>query len=326
MRTASPAAALHAPPLSPAPPLGFDTELAFFAWLLNGRADEDAAYGRPERQAVMRLDALMADTAMHKRLLPRAPSVLPQLLARLRDPATTLPALVEQISRDVTLVAEVVRMANGALYRRREAVVELSHAIRLLGVEGLRVAIARAVLQPLIDVRDSAFMAECARRLWSHADKKAQLCATLAAAHGLEPFDSYLLGLAHDAAWSAVLRSLDDAPGAAHWAIGTEFVAALALRRDRLFGLIVAQWKLSADSVAAATTIAQHGLSQANTAQATLLTDSDALASLLCLGADSPAHGNATAQRLLDHGGPAVKAVYAALRDLGETASAQALH
>jgi HD-like signal output (HDOD) protein len=321
---ASSVAVMDKPPEGQAVLPGVSLEAEFVGWLMETRVDANATPGPHEARALSRLDTLIADAAAHKRLLPRSAAVVPQLLARLRDPATTLATLEKQISRDVTLVAEVVRMANGSLHARHDAVVELAHAIRLLGTEGLRVAIARAVLQPLIDVRGSDFLGRCTQRLWSHADKKAQLCAAMAKAQGLAPFDGYLLGLVHDAAWSAVLRELDSLLVARSLVLGTAFVAALALRRDRIFAIIAAQWQLGADSLTAAALIARLGLRQTVGASAQLLIEGDDLASLQCLGVDGAL--GPTCQHLLANCAPQVQAVFAALLEAGNAAAPLPLH
>ena len=226
-------------------------DLEFLAWLAKGTEFVVAPAGSRERAALRHLDRVIADEASHQRLLPRAAAVIPPLLARLRNPSLALAELSQHVSRDVTLVAEVVRMANSPFYRRGELVVELDHAIRLLGVDGMRRAIARALLKPLIDARGGRLVTCSATRLWDHSDKKAQLCAALAAGVGIEPFEAYLAGLAHNAVWSAMLRAMDEVDGEPPWHLSPAFVTALGGRRDRLFAVVARQWQL-ADSVSRA--------------------------------------------------------------------------
>jgi HDOD domain len=303
-------------------------EPVLLAWLTHGHPDVNAldhaqkvaqtqdTLASEEKQALARVDRLIADPVAHKRLLPRTAALVPQLLARLRDPHTDLPTLQQQVARDVGLVAEVLRMANGSLYAKQEAVVALDHAIALLGTDGLRVAIARTLLQPLIEAREEQSLAACMQRLWLHADKKAQLCAALVKAQGLPAFDGYLLALAHDAAWSAALRCVHGAHATASCSFHPGYVSALALRRDKLFAIIAVQWQLGPGSLAAAAAIGKLGLGQAPGALPQLLSNADSLASILCLG---PARANEqTRQRLLGFlsVSPAqVQAVFAALQD-----------
>lgn len=264
-------------------------DLEFLAWLLQSPAAATAPLAVREQQALLQLDRLVADPDAHAHLLPRAAAVVPPLLARLRDPSTALSDLSQLVARDITLVAEVIRMANSAYYRREEAVVELGHAIQVLGIEGLRNTIARVVLKPLIDARGGELLARSAKRLWEHTDRKSQLCAAVARGNGFDAFDAYVLALAHNAAWSVTLRTLDTVDDQAPWCVGIAFAAALARRRDHLLAVIARQWQLPGSVVEVAAEVGQRGLA-ADASQPVLhLYAGDRLASSLCI------HGGARA-------------------------------
>lgn len=286
-------------PIPPAAPLAApaDADLAFFAWLVQRPVDAQVLPGAREHQALLQLDRLVADTGAHGALLPRAAAVIPQLLASLRRESSSLARLLQQVSRDVTLVAEVVRMANSPYYRRAEVVVELEHAIRVLGVDGLRSAIARAVLKPLFEVRSGELVTRSADRLWEHTQRQAQLCAVLARSKGLDSFEGYLMGLVHNAAWSTVLRAMEGVAGEQPWGLGPAFVAELGLRRDRLFGVIAQRWQLTDNLTQTAADVARQGLASAASPQGQLLYMGNRLASLLC--DEDTAGAEATAQELL---------------------------
>jgi HD-like signal output (HDOD) protein len=257
-------------------------DIAFFAWMVGRPADPLAPPGLRERRALRQLDRLVADTAAHGSLLPRGAAVVPQLLARLRSEASSAPELSQHVSRDITLVAEVIRMANSPYYRREAEVVEVEQAIRVLGVDGLMNAVARALLKPLIDARGGELAASGAKRLWEHTDHKAQLCAALAHSKGLAPFEGYLLGLVHDAVWSIVLRTMDRVEADRPWRLSAAFVAGLALRRDRLFGVVARTWQLTDNLTRVASEVAQRGLAGSSSAPVLLLFAGDRLASLIC--------------------------------------------
>ena len=164
----------------------------------------------------------------------------------------------------MTLVVEVIRMANSAGYRRGAAVVELEHAVRLLGVDGHRFAMGRAMLKPLMDPRSGALSAHCARRLWQLSDSKARLSAATARGLGWEPFDGHLLRLAHNAVWSVVLRALDTAqPEATAWHFSAVFLRKLSARRDRLFQVLAQQWQLPQALSEVADEVAERSLAAA---------------------------------------------------------------
>jgi HD-like signal output (HDOD) protein len=283
-------------------------DLAFFAWMVGGTAEAQAPLGAREHRALQHLARLTADPGAHPSLLPRTAAVVPQLLARLRAESSSLTDLSQQVSRDVTLVAEVVGMANSAYYRRQEAVVGLEQAIRVLGVDGLRSAIARVVLRPLIDTRGGDLVGRSAARLWEHTDRKAQLCAALARSQGLAPFDAYLLGLVHNAAWTAVLRAMDSVEGDSPWCIGTDLVVALRAWRDRLFALIARQWQLPGNLTPVAAELVLRGLAADASPALLHLYAGDRLASLRC-DADQQ-RAAALAEPLLAAAGESVRACY----------------
>lgn len=126
---------------------------AFLAWMTQCDLDPAAPLGEREQRVLQRLAARVADPTTHASLLPRAAGVVPALLARLRSDSSSLGELADHVSRDPTLVAEVVAMANSAFYRRERPVMELSHSIQMLGVGGLR----------------AASPAWCSSRWWMHA-------------------------------------------------------------------------------------------------------------------------------------------------------------
>ena len=286
-------------PAADTPEAHADLELGLLAWLAEGTLFAVGPAGQAEHALLRQLDALIDDTAAHERLLPRAAAVVPPLLARLRSPTLALPDLVQQVSRDVSLAAEVIRCANSAHYRRETAVVELEQAIRLLGVEGLRGAIARAVLKPLIAPRGGRSSAAAAR-LWEHSDRKSQLCSLLAPAQGIEPFAACLAGLAHNAVWPALLRALDQSHGGRPWQLCPAFALALATRRDRLFAIVAREWQLDEVLVAP---LAPSALR--------LLAHGERLAWLLCM--PDRTRATALAEPLLREAAAPVRAAYAAM-------------
>ena len=314
-------AASRASRAAPIAPVQWDTavltdgqtrvDLTFFCWLVQRPADEHAPLGARERQALQQLARLASDSGAHAGLMPRAAAVVPHLLARLRAEAVSLSDLSQHVSRDVTLVAEVIAMANSAYYRREVPIVDLEYAIRVLGVEGLRSAIARVVLKPLIQARGGELVGCSAKRLWEHTDKKAQLCAAMARSKGLDSFDAYLLALIHNAAWNAVLRAMDGVAGDQPWHFSAALVAALRPCRDRLFALITRQWQLPGTLACVADEVARRGLAAGASMPVLHLHAADRLASLLCCYDQSSA--GAMAEGVLAVAGDSVRECHQAL-------------
>lgn len=260
-----------------------DLGVAFFAWLVAIPEQGSAQPGSRESRALQRLDRIAADPAAQQSLLPRAAAVVPQLMGRLRDASVSLTELSQYVSRDMTLVAEVIRTANSAFYRRGEPVVELDHAIRSIGILGLQSTVARTVLKPVFDGRGGELVTRSTKRLWEHTERKAELCTVLMRCEGIDPLEGYLAGLVHNAVWSAVLRAIDGVAGGGNWVFNTPIVRALETRRDRLFEIIAKRWQLSDGLTQLAADVAQRGLASAASAQGRLLYTADRLASMLCV-------------------------------------------
>jgi hypothetical protein len=235
-----------------------DLQRPFFEWLV-GHPALDTSLHDSERQLLAQLDAVIASDTSRNALLPRAPAVIPQLMNSLRDEAQSTEALAQRVARDPHLVAEVIRLANGAQTRGGAPVVDLAEAIGRLGTEGLRRAISRVVLKPMFDGHADSLSARCAARLWQHSEAQATACQQEAVARGLAPFDGYLTGLMHDIGWSAALRAIDRSEGGAPKHFSSAFIKKFEARRERLFALLVMPWQLSAGLTALGAEMLEHG-------------------------------------------------------------------
>lgn len=283
--SARPAAAVRAtrPPAAARPEIDI-TDRDFVAWLLGAppAADAGGDMRREERDALALVDALLRDGPGVAAMLPRAPAVIPQLLGALRHRDQSLTALADRVSKDLLLVAEVMRLSRSAHYAPHGAVRDLPQAIAALGELGMQSAIARVVLQPLLQAGSSALSAAVGERLWEHTEHKAQTCSRLAAAAGLDPFDGYMAGMLHSAGWTVALRKLDaGAQPALPWS--GDFMDALAARRDRLFGQVVAAWQVSPAITALAEEAAAGGFGADASVLARALLHSDRDATLQML-------------------------------------------
>lgn len=300
--------------IKPVPPFAQAFEFNFLAWLIDSptQTHVDAPPDSRESKTLLGLAQLIADRGAHSTLLPRATAVVPQLLAGLRSESSSNSALAQLVSRDLTLVAEVIRMANSTYYRREAVVVDIEQAIRVLGSVGLRSAIARTLLKPLFDRRSGEMVARSAARLWQHTDHKAQLCAVLARSEGADAFEAYLLGLVHNAVWSLILRVMDCLDGPSPWRLSPSFAASLSRQRDRLFGIVAEQWPMTQSLTQVAALVARHGLAASRSARARRLSIGDHLATLLC--DPDPERAARIAEPLLAQLAPPVRACYLALR------------
>ena len=273
----------------------------FIAWLLSsgetasGSADAPAdPLADPAVQRMFaRLDEVIASAALRAHLLPRAPHVVPQLMKTLRDERYSSADVAQRISKDVVLTAEVIRVAANAERRGGDAAdseIDLARAVAVIGTQGLRRAIANVVLRPIFDARGDTLSARAAARIWQDADRKARLCAALAAQQALDPFDGYLAGLLHDTGWSALLRAIDgfpDAPPRIAQLTNAQAAAGLFRRRDALFGALVEPWQLGPTLTQLAVEVGRDGLAAAQSTLAAALATAERLATLYALAPGS---------------------------------------
>jgi len=252
-----------------------DLEVAFFEWLLG-----EASAGVPvdavaEQRVLAFVDEVLHSDEMRENLLPRARSVIPELLHSLRDENQSTRALSARVAHDPNLVVEVIHLANSVWYRADKKVVDLMQAISRLGTEGLRRAIARVLLKPIFDAQGDPLLGRATQRLWQHSELKASLCLQQAASAGLDPFGSYLAGLMHNVGWTAAFRAIDRSPGGAPTRFSPDFINALAPRRDRLFATLVRTWELSDSLTDLADEVLRVGFANAKSPLAQLLLYAD---------------------------------------------------
>ncbi len=263
-----------------APPPGAIGDRAFVCWLLDMPDPSDEALRANEATVLTMLDAQLSMQRSAAELLPRAPAVIPQLMSVLRQDDRSLAALAERVSKDLVLVAEVMRMARSAWYRGQGEVPDLEHAISTIGVAGLRSAIAKVVLRPLFDPGCGGELSQrAAARLWAHSEQKAGHCSRLIAVAGGDPFDGYLAGLMHNAGWTVALRAADR-NGGLQWPWSTAFVDELLARRDPLFGRIVGDWQITGALTELAAQALGAGLQSSGSVLARMLLAADRQASV----------------------------------------------
>lgn len=240
-----PAAAAN--PAQPAPAVQVAPALpsvSTLSWLLDGPAPLQAPATTAEKQLLQALDRQIAGTPLNAGLLPRAAAVIPQLLALMRQETPQRAALAQQVLKDLSLSAEVLRVARSPFYGA-QPVDTLESALDRIGIDGLDAAMARVLLKPVFQAQGDGLSARAAARLWQRAEYKSMLCADLLARDGGDRFAGFLAGLLHDTGWMALLRISDRAGLRPELPLSRAMDLALERRKDRLFGHLVADWDIS---------------------------------------------------------------------------------
>jgi HD-like signal output (HDOD) protein len=189
-----------------------DIDGLFFNWLFESPCSTDAAptaRSTLELTIIGALQKLCGTEMAGSQLLPRVPSVLPQLLKSLRDENVSSKTLAEHISKDMVLVAELIHEVNSAYFKQADKVSELDNAVRLLGQNGLRLLLAKVSFRPIMNVQSGHLTKMAAPRLWAHADKCAMVAAYLAKTRGQDEFAAYLAGLMQNVGLVVACRMID---------------------------------------------------------------------------------------------------------------------
>lgn len=153
------------------------------------------------------IGAILQDAATEDRYAPRRPSLLPQLLRAVNDEDVSRRELVTIISRDPSLVGNLLKMANSPFYRvNSQAVESIDRAVVILGNDGIRSLIAAALTQPIFQIRGGDFP-KFPEIAWEHTFRTASATVTHAAiVEKSDPFAAQLLGLVHGMASIVVFR------------------------------------------------------------------------------------------------------------------------
>ncbi len=191
----------------------FPIEKLFFDWSMGFSGNQQAA---EQEQAILQaLYQLLASDLSDAVVVPRVPSVIPQLLASLRDRKTSSAELVRQIVKDVVLVGEVINTVNSVMYSPADRINNLEKAVYLLGEEGLRLVIAKVTMHPIINLGGGHYTRRATPHLWAQAEKCALACHVLARAghpdgvSEIDPFQAFLTGLMKNVGMVVALKVMD---------------------------------------------------------------------------------------------------------------------
>ena len=175
-----------APPPDPGPAL----DLAFYRWLAGAVPAAAPADAATETLVLAELSRLAQRPANAAELVPRVPSVIPELLRSLRDDSVSGADIARMVAQDVVLVGEVIREANSSWYRPPAPVRTIQGALILLGRNGLRMLLARVAFRPIISTQTGRFASQVAPQIWRQSEKCALAASILAPAARANPFEA----------------------------------------------------------------------------------------------------------------------------------------
>ena len=225
----------------------------FYRWL----TASSGFNARPEQEAqiLAEVRSLAADPVCASGLVPRIPELVSQLLTALSDENISTGALSAQVGRDLVLVAEVIREANSAYYRPVTPIETLEGAVTMLGLNGLRMLLARIAFRPLVRVKVQGVARLVAPDVWKHSERCAFAASVMAPGLSAGVFESYLAGLMQNLGLQVAFQVADrvcqgKVPGS------SEFGVALFAASRQLSSVIANHWDFPPEVVEA---IAQAG-------------------------------------------------------------------
>ncbi|VXC05094.1 HDOD domain-containing protein [Massilia sp. 9I] len=240
-----------------------DVDSAFYRWLVASSGTN--ASPEMEAEILAEVRALADDPESASGLVPRVPELVTQLLGALSDENISTAALSAEVGRDLVLVAEVIREANSAYYRPATPIETLDGAVTMLGLNGLRMLLARIAIRPLIRVKVQGVARQVAPNVWRHSERCAFAASVMAPGLSAGVFESYLAGLMQNVGLQVAFQVADrkcegKVPGSGTF--GLELFAA----SRHLSAVIAKHWEFPPEVVEA---IAQAGERDgSNTAQA----------------------------------------------------------
>jgi HD-like signal output (HDOD) protein len=196
-----------ASPMVEVEPLTNEQIFARMHQLSLGKAAVAEAWAAGHDEIISATADILQDVATEDRYAPRRPSLLPQLLRAMNDEEVSRRELVTIISRDPSLVGNLLKMANSSFYRvSTQAVESIDRAVVILGNDGIRSLIAAALAQPIFHIRGGDFP-KFPEIAWEHTFRTASATVThTAIVEKSDPFAAQLLGLVAGMASIVVFR------------------------------------------------------------------------------------------------------------------------
>lgn len=131
--------------------------------------------------------------------LPPLPQLYQQLMGELQNDKSSLQRIGNIIAQDVAMTSSILRMVNSAFFGLPTHVSSLHHAVKLLGVETIRVLVLSIGLFSYAG--KFSFADFSLERLWAHSTRVSCFCRTITEVEGQNAVvrdDCFIAGMLHD--------------------------------------------------------------------------------------------------------------------------------
>jgi len=233
------------------PRTSVDIDASFRQWLFNGDISSDGVNYSLEKTVLYALAHITESKVFSTHLVPRMPTVLPQLIVSLHDRAGSNAQLAKQIGQDASLISEVIKDANSSFHHPTSKIASVDNAVLVLGNRGLRMTVAKSFLRPIINVQSGPLSKRAAPRVWEQSEKCAKACFIASSTFKANPFEAFLAGLIKNLGMTLALQLIDQLYTIEVSHHSPEFSKAVDERAQKLSAYIARLWDMPAAVVTA---------------------------------------------------------------------------
>jgi putative nucleotidyltransferase with HDIG domain len=138
--------------------------------------------------------------------LPAMPHIAAQILQKVANPDSTHQEIHELITKDQSLAARVLKVANSPYYGASRSISSVKEAILFMGFDSIRSLVTAAVMKNLCSA-----VSDTGRQLWEHSICCAVAAKQIAVDIGLQGSEqAFLAGLIHDIGKSVLFLQAPD--------------------------------------------------------------------------------------------------------------------
>jgi len=190
------------------------------------------------------------------RSLPPAPKVLTELSDALRDSDVRLDDVARLVKRDAAFAAEIIRVSNGSLFRKADALRlgTIEDAIARVGLGEVYWSLGHITIKRLVE-RALGYYGVSAEALRENMVRTALASEALAAQCGLDPRQAYTAGLLRPLGIVILDRLADRLPRVEAYVHGTDgdYAAwegrAVGLTNCDIAAIVLEEWRFPAETI-----------------------------------------------------------------------------
>ena len=170
---------------------------------LDYEGGEPESFTAAEVEVIERIGGRIASGRFGFPLLPTSAIAA---LAVANRPTAEVRHLVAVIERDPLLTAEMLRIANSAMYSMKFPATSLQQAVMRIGLRSVRSALYSAAMKS--DLTQGSALAVYAEEAWRQSQSMARIAKAIGASFGFEPEQAHVIGLLQDLGKLALLTVL----------------------------------------------------------------------------------------------------------------------